>query len=488
MTTTTPRAALGYVRLSDLRADDLDLNGHAPSLEDQSRRIHEWAQHRGWTLAAVLVENDLTRDGKPKPASAFKRRKVQLTDGRSEYRTYRPVFRAALDRLSSGAADGFVALDLDRACRDPRDLEDMIDVAERHRVPVEAVTGSLRLSTDADVTMARIMVAVANKESRDKSRRVSASRERRAVAGKFGGGSRPYGFEPDGLTRREAECKVITDCAQAVVLGGSLRGLARDLRDRGVPTVTGRPWSAPTLRDVLLRERNAGRMVNRGEVIGRAPWEPVIPGDIHDQVVRILTGDGRDTRAGTAPRWLLSGLAECGICGGRMDVTLGGRAARYRCREHNHLARSAHHLDEHTIAVVLGWITRDAATVLVAPTGPGPDVVGLRAERGSVEANLATIGGDIALGMLTRAAGHDATRRGRARIAAIDRELASAAGPDPTLAELVAAVDPRAVWDKLPLEHRRRVVRLLVNVRILPTTKRGRGFDADAVEITPAGA
>jgi hypothetical protein len=139
------------------------------------------------------------------------------------------------------------------------------------------------------------------------------------------------------------------------------------------------------------------------------------------------------------------------------------------------------------IDVTLGWIVRDAATVLVS-TGPGPDVVALRAERAAVEANLAAVGGDVVLGMLTRAAGHDATRRGRARIAGIDRELASAAGPDPTLAELVSAVDPRKVWDKLPLEHRRRVVAMLVRVRILPTTKRGRGFDADAVEITAAGA
>jgi hypothetical protein len=226
-------------------------------------------------------------------------------------------------------------------------------------------------------------------------------------------------------------------------------------------------------------------MVNQGAVVGRAPWEPIVPGDVHDQVVRILTGDGRDTRAGTAARWLLSGLARCGLCGSTMDVTLGGRAPRYRCREHGHLARNADHVDEHVIDVVLGWIVRDAVTVLVS-TGPGPDVAGLRAERAAVEANLAAIGGDVVLGMLTRAAGHDATRRGRARIAAIDQELAGAAGPDPTLAELVSAVNPRAVWDRLPLEHRRRVVRLLVNVRVLPTTKRGRGFDADAVEITAA--
>jgi hypothetical protein len=43
-----------------------------------------------------------------------------------------------------------LALDLDRIARDPRDLEDLIDVVESHtpHVPVESVTGSLRLANE----------------------------------------------------------------------------------------------------------------------------------------------------------------------------------------------------------------------------------------------------------------------------------------------------------------------------------------------------
>ena len=34
-----------------------------------------------------------------------------------------------------------------------------------------------------------------------------------------------------------------------------------------VPTVTGTPWSAETLRDILLRPRNAGFMIHKGKIL-----------------------------------------------------------------------------------------------------------------------------------------------------------------------------------------------------------------------------
>ena len=56
----------------------------------------------------------------------------------------------------------------------------------------------------------------------------------------------------------------------------SLKAIARDLRERNVPTVTGTAWSAKTLRDVLIKPAVAGLAVQRGEdgepVLVDAPW------------------------------------------------------------------------------------------------------------------------------------------------------------------------------------------------------------------------
>jgi len=156
-------------------------------------------------------------------------------------------------RLGDGRADGLIAYDLDRTARDPRDLEDLIDVVEasRPRVPVESVTGTLRLDGDGDITMARVLLAVANKASRDTARRVARARLRQAQAGEFGGGKRRFGFEPDGVTIREEEAAEIRRAVDAVLSGVSLNQVTASLRERNVPTVTGRPWTTVTLRTAI---------------------------------------------------------------------------------------------------------------------------------------------------------------------------------------------------------------------------------------------
>jgi site-specific DNA recombinase len=228
----------------------------------------------GPRASRVIIENAETGDGL-RGVSAFKRKKISVPGhARPVLRTVRPGFRRALDMLADGRADGLLAVDLERAMRDPRDLEDLIDVVEgsRPRIPVESVTGLLRLANDADVTMAGVMVAVANKASRDTARRVSRSRLRLASEGRNGaGGRRPYGWEKDRVTICDAEAAQIRQRADAILAGVSLRQVAASLRDRGVPTVTGAARSAVTVRDMLLRPRNAGLMVHRAAVDGAGP-------------------------------------------------------------------------------------------------------------------------------------------------------------------------------------------------------------------------
>src|SRR5205823_2309183 len=82
------------------------------------------AARLGWNVVAVIPEDD---------TSAFKRRKIKLPDGTTALRTLRPGFRRALEGLAAGEFDGLIADDLDRVARDPRDLEDLIDVVESRR-------------------------------------------------------------------------------------------------------------------------------------------------------------------------------------------------------------------------------------------------------------------------------------------------------------------------------------------------------------------
>ncbi|MBA2772736.1 MAG: recombinase family protein, partial [Nocardioidaceae bacterium] len=136
------RAAI-LVRISDDRAGD------AAGVGRQEKDARALADRLGWQVSEVIIENDV---------SAFKRRTVTLPDGSTALRVLRPGFRRLLELLTLGQVDGMIAYDLDRVARDPRDLEDLIDVVEQTRAPVESVSGSLRLANDSDITMARVMV------------------------------------------------------------------------------------------------------------------------------------------------------------------------------------------------------------------------------------------------------------------------------------------------------------------------------------------
>jgi site-specific DNA recombinase len=153
------------------------------AFDKREAKLRALAGALGWKVFRVVVENDMIpgRDGKVRPASAFKRRKILTPSGRYELRVVRPGFRDVLDDITTGRVNGLLAEDLDRTVRDPRDLEDLLDACEQTRASARSLSGSLTLTnggTEAERSMARVMVAMANKASADTARRVADGRER----------------------------------------------------------------------------------------------------------------------------------------------------------------------------------------------------------------------------------------------------------------------------------------------------------------------
>jgi site-specific DNA recombinase len=320
-----PQRAVLLLRISEDKSGD---GVGVARQEEDGRRL---ADRLGWTIGQdathVIIEND---------TSAFKRRKVRLADGTTALRTVRPGFRRALEMLTSGEADGLLAYDLDRVARDPRDLEDLIDVVEAktRRIPVESVSGSLRLANDADVTMARVMVAVANKSSRDTARRVTRSHEQLAEQGRPGGGGiRAFGYERDGVTIREEEAAIVHEMAQAILDGKSLSSIARDLQARGIPTVRGGDWNTRSVWSTLTGPRIAGLRRYRGEVVGPATWPAILDMETWN-AVRERISDRARGGSNKLVRWL-TGALWCSLCGHRLTGATASpkhrQPARYWC-------------------------------------------------------------------------------------------------------------------------------------------------------------
>lgn len=330
----TPRAAILLVRISDDKAGDAAGVGRQ---EDDGRTL---ADRLGWTIAEVIVEND---------TSAYKRRKVRLPDGTTALRTVRPGFRSALEKLASGERDGLLAYDLDRTARDPRDLEDLIDIVESKtpRIPVQSVSGSLRLDSDGDITMARVLVAVANKSSRDTARRVARKHEALAAEGKPGGGGfRGYGYTAEGHEVIEDEAKILREIGARILgdwdgwtdeqrsridpeLGESLHAIAEDLERRKVPTATGAPWSGRSVGSVVSKASVAGLRSHKGEVVGTAVWDAIIPKE-RWEAIRLRLAQRAGTTDLTLQRWL-NGVLRCSKCGRMLEGSHGNGGPRYWC-------------------------------------------------------------------------------------------------------------------------------------------------------------
>jgi site-specific DNA recombinase len=173
---------------------------------------------------------------------------------------------------------GCLIYDLDRLHRQPSELESFIDVCARLQLTnVASVSGDIDLTRADGQFHARILAAVARKESDDKSRRIRRKHEELAVSGKVsGGGSRPYGYEVDKVTVRPAEAAIVQECAQRLLAGEPVLSIVRSLNERGVASASGGKWAPQSLRRVLASPRISGQRAHHGEIVATAEWPGII--------------------------------------------------------------------------------------------------------------------------------------------------------------------------------------------------------------------
>ena len=493
MNDTNTESGIIYLRLSDFR--DEDDAGTFVVREDELRALA--SEHSLAGRVTVETENDLP-NGKQRPASAYKTPlKVMTANGVITRRTNRPAFTRVLLALQEHRAGILIAGDESRISREWRDALDLLDVVEASgaSVVVPDEDGGpkwllTRGGTPSERKAFRDRVNDARKYSEDLSAKITKGRRR--WAGKsYGGGKRPYGYQPDPaapehrktLVIVEDEAKVLRDAAADILERGiSLKAVARDLRDAGTPTVTGAAWSASTLRDVLSKPTIAGLAIYRDE-LRPAPWPAILE---RDQWARLtdLFRSRANPGHGNEPRWLVSCYATCGVCGGKTRVTGTSDRRAYTCTDHGHFRRNAVETDKYITARTLDRLSwPDASTLLLPPPRLGTDTSALRAEAGKLRAKMAKMAGLFASDAITEAQLTSGTKVIRDRLAAIDAQLAVSDIPDP-LAEF-RGHPAESVWTGLTVARRREVIKSLMTVRFLPATRGGNQFDPDSIEVTP---
>src|SRR6266508_2304164 len=232
----------------------------------------------------------------------------------------RKDWEALMARLESGASDGVIVYDLTRFSRKIREGERLVELAAKG-IRVWSLSGEYDLATaDGRRHFREAMVAAAG-ESDKISERVRRGKLRKARRGKPSGGGRgfgmpgfaptPEGWEPGDARERvpdervTAEQEIVRECYRRLLAGETLTSVVADLNRRGVTTVTGGRWTAPTLGRSLRRAALAGLREHNGQVVGTlAGVDPVVSRAEWERLCALFDGRRRGRPAGRV-HWAL---------------------------------------------------------------------------------------------------------------------------------------------------------------------------------------
>lgn len=271
---------------------------------------------------------------------------AELEDGLSAWKkgVRRPGWETLLERVRSGKSAGIVVWHTDRLFRQPRDLEALIDLADKGFV-VASAHGARDLADPDDRFILRIEVAHAARSSDDTSRRIKRRFQtyREQGMGHIGG-PRRFGWPgrdltwtpgpdetdedrpmvPDALVERER--RALVDATDAVLSGISDAVIAREWNDEKLFTVEGRTWVRLTVKSVLSRPTNAGLVESDGELVATMPGEPIVDPNKFDLLRSKYVARRKGRVAGeVGPGYVGTGILLCGEldCGMRLTARNG---------------------------------------------------------------------------------------------------------------------------------------------------------------------
>lgn len=467
------RQAAVYLRISQ------DRTGLQAGIQRQQEDCLAHAATLGFDDPQVFIDNDV---------SAF--------DGGR-----RNGYDALVAQVRTGVTH-IIVWHVDRLYRQPRELEDLIALVERHPVRIEAVRGGgFDLNTTEGRLMARQLVAIAAYESGHKSDRVKRANKRLAEQGAWHGAAR-YGYGPGGILIPE-QASVIRQMADRFLAGESLRSITAWLNRSGIPPLragagTSGLWHPYTVRSVLSSARISGQRAyapdtradpaGGREILGPGDWESIITPEETAQI-RAILADPTRRRTTPARPTLLGGIARCGKCGAGLTITgklsPTGNTQRYTCQkdpsrpERGGLSINAAHLDDYVTERVLHRLThprpssdKESTSVLLGR------VVEINTLLGQLERDRAERFITSSEHRVARLVAEDALRETERQLVATDDAVALYAAPIGNREAL------QAWWHALDVIDRRAVITTLIaRLRITPG-KPGRSFDPTRVRIT----
>lgn len=509
---------------------------NVPKTEHQVAACRALAGEHGYTVedAHVYVDNGIPATGK------------SIREGT---RDKRADFDRLLTAAEAGEFSAIVVVAGDRLARNYPDGLDIVDACVAGDVVILSDDdGVIDPRTPAGEEQAMSLFTGGRKEIRARSNKQRRRYAAERVQGMPLWGRRPFGFEwveesnrHGKISRRplalnELEADAIRWAVEYFLKPeGTVYGVVREWQGRGLKTTAAgyarrKPvagniefsgdWTNQSVRGVLSNPRNAGLVVENGEILRGedgtpvpAAWPAIVSVDDWRAVVDKLSDPSRRTNAGRKPSSLASGLVFC-ACGLPMRATtikgkpLGEpdsppvKLSGLRCDVNRNQSRKRQSVARHVSMrddVLNPLLSREVARAfLFGPSSLIPDETAdlkhldieaaeLREEEG--RAALLVFAGGVAGNLATKRISEIHTRLDQ--IDATRREAVSKSAQAAMLVDLRAglwsgdrvSIDDagaahtalRERFDALPLHQRRELVKTLLYVEILP----GQGVKID---------
>lgn len=482
------RVAL-YQRISE---DDLGLEKGIARQEDDGRAL---ATSRGWTVVAVLSDNDI---------SALKG-------------AYRPDYEKLLDMARRGEIDRVVVFHTSRLWRNRKERAEGIEIFARAGVSISAVKGTdLDLSSAFGRGMVGLMGEFDTMESEIKGERVARTALQRAQEGRANGAvaygwQRIYEYDSQGRkvgfrdVEQPDQAAVVREIVRRLLAGDPVQRITDDLNRRGVPAPgagqnrkhrtqnqdeLGSKWNKSSVSKIATRPANVA-IRTHGAAQYPAAWPPLISEADHARVKALFAARSVNRELPGQRKHLLTwgDVAVCGVCGSwlrvgvRGNMRYGRKQELYICNAKDHVGRNKQALDDYVRDLVVSFLGQGNVAELLAG-GDEAEVSRLLDHIGGLRARQANSADDYASGLITRDQLVRITENIGRQIEAAERELRATA-PRVNLGALdgLTGAGAAEAWDALDVARQRQVLEVIgLRLEVHPVTRRGPGFDANSIK------
>lgn len=266
-----------------------------------------------------------------------------VDDGFSGATMERPSLSRLREQCRQGFVDCVVVYKLDRLSRSVVDTVRLVMEEWAGRVSLKSAREPVDTASPMGRQLFYLLTAYAEWERNVIRERTAAGKHKRAREGRNPGFTAPYGYRIAGEGRfgvELAEAPVLQQIFDLAAAGMSAGQIAHLLNQNGIPSRSGRRWSAQVI-DKLLRNPACTGLLTYGKGAAEGPvqvagvFPPLVEQALFERVQRLRQG----RRAAVAPvralagEALLGGLAVCSRCGESLTACsrLQGRYRYYRC-------------------------------------------------------------------------------------------------------------------------------------------------------------